>query len=358
MVPALEYGRLRAARLFPGRTKLTHRRRIHPLPRTLAAPLVVLALTIAAAPAAGASTVSSQRAQAAAVMHRLDQLQTRRDVAAAHEATARAQLAAARAAEATTAAELAASRSSLHAAQSMLAQELVATYKNGGGDPVAYVLAAGSFSDLLSRVDVLRRADSAGSDLITQINATQHTIENQEQAQQAAVQQAATAAQEAAAAGTQLDTAIARARAVLASVNANIQTLLAGERKRRTQLADTHGDGGSGGATGSGGSGGSGGGSPPPSNVFYGESTWYGPGFAGHRTADGEIFNPNALTCASPWLPFNTQLRVTNLSTGLSVQVRVNDRGPFGRGVLDLSAHAAQIVHLSGWQRVRIQILP
>jgi len=328
------------------------------LPRTLAAPLVVLALIIAAAPAAGASTVGSQRAQAAAVMHRLDQLQTRRDVAAAHEATARAQLASARAAEATTAAELAASRRSLVAAQSMLAQELVATYKNGGGDPVAYVLAAGSFSDLLSRVDVLRRADSAGSDLITQISATQHTIQVQEQAQQAAVQQAATAAQEAATARAQLDSAIARARAVLANVNANIQTLLAGERKRRTQLAATHGDGSNpSSSTGSGGSGGSGSGSPPPSNVFYGESTWYGPGFAGHRTADGEIFDPNALTCASPWLPFNTQLRVTNLATGLSVQVRVNDRGPFGRGVLDLSAHAAQIVHLSGWQRVRSQIL-
>jgi uncharacterized membrane protein YgcG len=330
------------------------------LPRTLAAPLVVLALIIAAAPAAGASTVASQRAQAAAVMHRLDLLQARRDVAAAHETTARAQLTAARAAEATTAVELAASRRSLDSAQSMLAQELVATYKNGGGDPVAYVLAAGSFSDLLSRVDVLRRADSAGSDLITQINATQRTIQAQEQAQRAAVQQAGTAAQEAATARTQLDTAIAGAEAVLAHVNASIQTLLAGERKRRTQLADTHGDGsGTGGATGSGGTGGgSGGGSQPPANVFYGESTWYGPGFAGHRTADGEIFNPNALTCASPWLPFNTQLRVTNLATGLSVQVRVNDRGPFGRGVLDLSAHAAQIVHLSGWQRVRIQILP
>jgi rare lipoprotein A len=323
------------------------------LPRTLAAPLVVLALIIAVAPAAGASTVGSQRAQAAAVMHRLDQLQTRRDVAASHEATARAQLASARAAEAITAAELAASRRSLDAAQSMLAQELVATYKNGGGDPVAYVLAAGSFSDLLSRVDVLRRADSAGSDLITQISAAQHTIQAQEQAQQAAVQQAATAAQDAATARTQLDTAITRARAVLAHVNASIQTLLAGERKRRAQLADTHGDGSSTSSAGSGGSGGS----PPPSNVFYGDSTWYGPGFAGHRTADGEIFDPNALTCASPWLPFNTQLRVTNLATGLSVQVRVNDRGPFGRGVLDLSAHAAQIVHLSGWQRVRIQIL-
>src|SRR5439155_25683535 len=129
--------------------------------------------------------------------------------------------------------------------------------------------------------------------------------------------------------------------------------LLAHEQRRRRGLADS---GGGGGAAGGGTS--SGGGSPPPpANVFYGECTWYGPGFAGHPTASGEPFNPNALTAASPWLPFGTQLKVTDLSSGLSVQVRVNDRGPFGRGVLDLSAHAAQVIHLSGWQRVRIEIL-
>jgi len=111
------------------------------------------------------------------------------------------------------------------------------------------------------------------------------------------------------------------------------------------------------GCSGSGG-GNSGSGGSGSGNVFYGDCTWYGPGFAGHRTASGEIFDPNALTAASPWLPFNTELRVTNLATGLSVQVRVNDRGPFGRGVLDLSAHAARIVGLSGWQRVRIAVLP
>jgi rare lipoprotein A (peptidoglycan hydrolase) len=136
---------------------------------------------------------------------------------------------------------------------------------------------------------------------------------------------------------------------VLAGVNADIRAQLAGERSRRSHLASKHSDGGSSGS-------GSGGGGS--ANVFYGECTWYGPGFAGHRTADGEIFDPTKLTAASPWLPFNTMLKVTNLATGLSVQVRVNDRGPFGRGVLDLSAHAAQIVGLSGWQRVRIQILP
>jgi len=90
---------------------------------------------------------------------------------------------------------------------------------------------------------------------------------------------------------------------------------------------------------------------------FTGEASWYGPGFAGHRTADGEIFDPNKLTAASPWLPFNTILRVTDLDTGLAVEVRINDRGPFGRGVLDLSAHAAQIVGLTGWAEVRATIV-
>jgi rare lipoprotein A len=50
-------------------------------------------------------------------------------------------------------------------------------------------------------------------------------------------------------------------------------------------------------------------------------------------------------------------LRVTDLATGKSVEVRVNDRGPFGRGVLDLSAHAAQVIGLSGWAEVQVEIL-
>jgi rare lipoprotein A len=50
-------------------------------------------------------------------------------------------------------------------------------------------------------------------------------------------------------------------------------------------------------------------------------------------------------------------LRVTDEATGESVVVRVNDRGPFGQGVLDLSQHAAQVVGLTGWQRCRIAVL-
>jgi rare lipoprotein A len=67
---------------------------------------------------------------------------------------------------------------------------------------------------------------------------------------------------------------------------------------------------------------------------FYNEGT---------QTASGEKFDPNELTAAHPTLPFGTRLRVTNVSTGKSVTVRVNDRGPYVRGrVVDVSYSAAE----------------
>ncbi|HSM82513.1 MAG TPA: septal ring lytic transglycosylase RlpA family protein, partial [Nodosilinea sp.] len=65
-------------------------------------------------------------------------------------------------------------------------------------------------------------------------------------------------------------------------------------------------------------------------STLTGMASWYGPGFHGRRSASGEVFNQNALTAAHRTLPFGTQVRVTNLSTGRSVVVRINDRGPFG----------------------------
>lgn len=58
-------------------------------------------------------------------------------------------------------------------------------------------------------------------------------------------------------------------------------------------------------------------------------ASWYGPGFNGKITANGEYFNQDSLTCASPTLPFNTLVEVTNLRNGKTITVRVNDRGPF-----------------------------
>jgi rare lipoprotein A (peptidoglycan hydrolase) len=72
-------------------------------------------------------------------------------------------------------------------------------------------------------------------------------------------------------------------------------------------------------------------------------ASWYGPGFHGRPTSSGEIFNQHAMTAASRTLPLGSHARVTNMQTGKSVVVRINDRGPFvrGRGI-DLSRAAAR----------------
>jgi rare lipoprotein A len=85
-------------------------------------------------------------------------------------------------------------------------------------------------------------------------------------------------------------------------------------------------------------------------------ATWYGNELAGNRTASGEIFNPNGLTAAHRSLPFGTCLRVGNPRTGQSVKVRVNDRGPFTKGVsLDLSAGAARAIGMRSTQAVTMK---
>jgi rare lipoprotein A len=73
-----------------------------------------------------------------------------------------------------------------------------------------------------------------------------------------------------------------------------------------------------------------------------GGASWYGPGFNGKRAASGEIFNENAMTAAHRSLPFGTKVQVVDQRTGKSVQVTINDRGPFhGKRIIDLSKAAA-----------------
>lgn len=89
-----------------------------------------------------------------------------------------------------------------------------------------------------------------------------------------------------------------------------------------------------------------------------GVASWYGPGFAGKRTANGEIFDPNALTAAHRTLPLPSFVAVTNRDNGRTVVVRVNDRGPFARGrIIDLSRRAAQLLGFdrSGTARVEVR---
>lgn len=91
-----------------------------------------------------------------------------------------------------------------------------------------------------------------------------------------------------------------------------------------------------------------------------GVASWYGPGFHGNRTANGERFDQHAMTAAHRTLPFGTRVRVTNLSNGRSVVVRINDRGPFSPGrSLDLSQGAASAIGLlgAGVGTVRMDVL-
>jgi hypothetical protein len=78
---------------------------------------------------------------------------------------------------------------------------------------------------------------------------------------------------------------------------------------------------------------------PPKTRKWtqVGKATWYGRRFQGHRTASGEAFDLNMLTCAHRTLPIGTLLRVTNLTNRRSIMVRVNDRGPVPAGWWSIS---------------------
>jgi rare lipoprotein A len=91
-----------------------------------------------------------------------------------------------------------------------------------------------------------------------------------------------------------------------------------------------------------------------------GIASWYGPTFYGRHTANGEMYDGNALTAAHQTLPMPVNVRVTNLENGKSLIVRVNDRGPYARGrIIDLSKRAAELLDVvaTGTARVRVTYL-
>jgi rare lipoprotein A len=98
----------------------------------------------------------------------------------------------------------------------------------------------------------------------------------------------------------------------------------------------------------------------PSMTEELGIASWYGPGFAGRRTANGEIFDPSEMTAAHKELPFNSLVTVTNLDNGRSVVVRINDRGPFKPGrIIDLSRAGAEAIGMigSGTAQVKVEVI-
>ncbi len=95
-----------------------------------------------------------------------------------------------------------------------------------------------------------------------------------------------------------------------------------------------------------------------PFDTAVGLASWYGPPYAGRKGADGTVYDQNAMTAAHLTLPLGTVVRVTNLTNGESVVVRITDRGPFVRGrIIDLSLAAAKStgVYRAGVVKVRVE---
>ena len=87
------------------------------------------------------------------------------------------------------------------------------------------------------------------------------------------------------------------------------------------------------------------------------EASWYGPGFYGNLTANGEIYDGNSLTAAHKTLPFGTKVKVIDENSGRSIVVRINDRGPYISGrCLDLSPAAKASLGMVDLASVRLEL--
>jgi rare lipoprotein A len=94
-----------------------------------------------------------------------------------------------------------------------------------------------------------------------------------------------------------------------------------------------------------------------PNYQEYGVASWYGADFHGRRTANGEVFDANALTAAHPTMPLPCYAYVTNLDNGRTVLVRVNDRGPYVNDrIIDLSYAAAKLLGYKSKGKARVHV--
>jgi rare lipoprotein A len=95
-------------------------------------------------------------------------------------------------------------------------------------------------------------------------------------------------------------------------------------------------------------------------HIHKGEASWYGPRFHGRKTASGEIFDQSKFTAAHRTLPLGSRAKVTHLESGKSVEVEINDRGPYVAGrIIDLSRAAARELGMieNGIATVQVELI-
>jgi rare lipoprotein A (peptidoglycan hydrolase) len=331
--------------------------RVRPQParaaRSLLAAVLVAALWLGTTPAA-ASDLEATRRRAQTVAERVSTLERRLASLRARRAALSERVVAVTQRIAALEAEMGATRRALVAARARYVSRAVEAYKAGATGRLALVLSADDPADLFDIAEATSRAAQADRrSLRTMLASLERSAALQDEVDR--TKQALLRAEaEASRVTAEVEDALADRRSTLARLHEEIERLqeqarLAALRAARpdeafARVLQTAG--------------------PAPEVpdgyvgtgvVFEGIASWYGPGFVGETTANGQIFDPRLYTAASRDLPFGTVLHVTH--EGAGVVVVINDRGPFIRDrILDLSRAAADAIGL-GLDWVRAEIL-
>ncbi len=253
--------------------------------------------------------------------------------------------------------------SSYEQAQEQLVSRAVELYKSGGTADVEVLLSTDSLGDVYEISQVQSKVAAADSALIQELEA--HKVQAELDIQQIDASKQAMMADQRRIAATRESIAatLSERRAVLARLNQEIKDL---EEQARRAAASAAAASNSTVAqalldilSGSGPADGIPAGFATTGVSFEGLASWYGPGFEGNPTANGDVFDPSLYTAASKELPLGSWLYIEH--DGAGVVVYVNDRGPYvGERILDLSRAAAEVVGLTGpgvgWVRAEILI--
>lgn len=228
---------------------------------------------------------------------------------------------------------------------------LSAIYKLGDANMYAVMLSSEDLSDAMARFSYLSKVSENDERLVEQVRAEAETVRQMREKVDGLKRAQAEDVETLQARRQERERQIAAGNASINKQTAELAQALAREQEREQQQAEQAGSDQDSSFTGNFGA-------PVMSNTppaglqptgitLKGMASWYGPGFQGNRTANGEIYNMYAFTAAHKSLPFNTWLKVTH--GGRSVFVRINDRGPYvGGRILDLSFSSAQAIGISG----------
>ena len=319
-----------------------------------AAALVVTAAVAASRPAtatdldslrgraqAVADEVTALERQLAPLRAKQERLQTKIDLESEHLAVLEV--------------EIADAREAYQAALDVYVDSAVEAYKRGPTNDVELLLSARTLTDLYTLSKAADRVAELHEESLEVLLAAKEAAEAAQQRVDARKQRLLNRQAQARLVADSIEEKVETRREALRELTSEIKALEA-EARRRAALAPRPSDAFARILDGSGPSSGIPDGYVSTGVSFEGIASWYGPGFEGNPTANGDIFDPSLFTAASKELPLGSWLYVEHQGRG--VVVLVNDRGPYVEGrILDLSQAAAEAIGITGLGWIRAEIL-